>query len=283
MRSPRRQTVRVPASSANLGPGFDALGLALGFHLDLTFDTSVHTTPADLGADDHTDEHHLAVRAFRAEGGQGPVAVHADFAGGRGLGFSGAARVAGALAARLQHGDTWVAARDHALHTAAGAEGHGDNATASVLGGFTVYADGLARRIPNALDARVVVWIPDAETSTKASRGKLPDSVALGDAAVSIAHTALLVTAITTGDTAALRVACDDVLHQPGRLARAPHSAAALRAFLDGPAWCAWLSGSGPTVAALCAPDATAACVHALPDGGRAVVTTIDTEGARIL
>ena len=99
----------------------------------------------------------------------------------------------------------------------------------------------------------------------------------------SLARTALLVTAITTGDTTALRVACADVVHQPARLERVPNSAAALRALLDGPAWCAWLSGSGPSVAALCAPHDTDALVAVLPEGGRSVVTTIDTRGAVLL
>jgi homoserine kinase len=271
-----QRTIRVPASSANLGPGFDTLGLALGLHLDLTFDCSAPpATP--------TDEHHLAVRVFRAEGGIGDVSVRAAFAGGRGMGFSGAARVAGATAARLQLGDDLDTARRHALRSAAAAEGHGDNVAASVLGGFTVCAGEHARRIDTTLDASVVLWIPADETSTKASRSRLPESVPFHDAAANIANTALLVAAVTAGDTGALRAACTDRLHQDLRFDRAPRSRAAHRALLATDAWCAWLSGSGPTVAALCRPDDAEAVRAALPSEGRSVVTTIDFEGTREL
>src|SRR3954447_24843217 len=90
--------VRVPASSANLGAGFDTLGLALSLYIDMRVGDADPPTPWIV------DEHHLAIRTFRAEGGEGPVAARAQFAGGRGLGFSGAARVAGVFAACVQRG-----------------------------------------------------------------------------------------------------------------------------------------------------------------------------------
>ena len=274
------RTIRVPASSANLGPGFDTLGLALGLYLDLCFSDSAATT-SDL--DDTSDEHHLAVRSFRAAGGRGPVEVTANFPGGRGLGFSGAARLAGAVAARLQFGADFATARADALEQVAADEGHGDNVAASALGGYTVWADGLARRIEHRLDAAVVLWIPRDETSTKSSRGRLPEAVPLRAATSNIANAALMVAAIAAGDHDALRIACVDHLHQEGRFDRAPRSHATYRALLETSAWCAWLSGSGPTVAALCAPNDAERIATGLPDEGRSVVTTVDGEGVREL
>lgn len=267
-------TVRAPASSANLGPGFDALGVALAVHLELT-----------VGAGP-TDESHLAVRAFRAAGGTGEARAAARFPGGRGLGFSGAARVAGALAAAHQAGATGRTARATAWRTACELEGHGDNVGASLLGGVVAVAGERAVRVPLAqgLDPRVIVWIPDRETSTKVSRGLLPDRVPLADAAFSVGRAALLVAALAAGDVEALRTATEDRLHQDVRLARVPESRAALVALLDAGAWCAWLSGSGPAVAGLGAAADARRIAAALPPGGaRAEVLEIDLDGARVL
>src|SRR5689334_24239408 len=110
-------TVTVPASSANLGPAFDAVAVALGAYLEVSDDTEHVAT-----------ENHPAVRAFRSVGGQGPVSVRARFPGGRGLGYSGAARVAGLLAAFVQAGRTAHEARSDVLHHATELEGHADNA-----------------------------------------------------------------------------------------------------------------------------------------------------------
>src|SRR4051812_2491621 len=240
--------VRVPASSANLGAGFDTLGLALSLYLDLRVGDD------DPGSGWTTDEHHLAIRTFRAAGGVGPVAARAQFAGGRGLGFSGAARVVGVFAACVQRGDDVEVARDDARRRASDLESHGDNASASALGGLVAVASSRAVRVPFGVTPSAVVWIPDAETSTKASRSQLPDSVPFADAVFNIGRTALFTAAIAAGDVGALRVATEDRLHQDRRLDRSPQSRAALHAFQAAGAWCAWLSGSGPTVAALCAP-----------------------------
>jgi homoserine kinase len=236
--------VRVPASSANLGPGFDALGLALDYWLSL-----------DVGLGP-TDEHHLAVRSFRAAGGTGDVGVRANFPGGRGLGFSGAARLAGVLGARVQQGA--ASSRDlleAARLDASAMEGHADNVSASAFGGLVAVAGTHAVPVPMALDAGVVVWTPNEETSTKASRALLPESVPFTDAVFNVGRTALLVAAFAAGDVDALREATQDRLHQDRRLESVPRSRAALHALVDAGAWCAWLSGSGPSVAALCAPD----------------------------
>ncbi len=269
-------TVRVPASSANLGAGFDTLGLALSLHLDLRIGHG------DLLAHWTTDEHHLAIRTFRAAGGSGPAAARARFAGGRGLGFSGAARVAGVFAACIEHGVPVGEARAEAARQASELEHHGDNATASAWGGLVAVAGDRAVRVPIALTPAVVVWIPEAETPTKTSRALLPDTVPFADAVCNVSRAATFVAAMAAGDTDALRAATEDRLHQERRLDRAPASRAALRALEDGGAWCAWLSGSGPSVAALCAPSDAPALAGSLPAGGRGVVCSIDEEGVRL-
>src|SRR5262245_55311564 len=136
MRSVASWCVRVPASTANVGPAFDALGIALSMYLSVSPDGG----PAP--------ETHPAVRAFRHAGGTGPLSVHSTFPGGRGLGFSGASRVAGLLAAPRQQGTSAVAARAFALREGTALEGHADNVAASLLGGVVAAAGGRATRVP---------------------------------------------------------------------------------------------------------------------------------------
>jgi homoserine kinase len=261
-------SVRVPASSANLGPAFDALGLALALHLEV----SSEGTPAP--------ETHPAVRAYRRAGGVGPLSVHANFPGGRGLGFSGAARVAGLLAAARQQGTGAGPARAYAFREGTALEGHADNVAASLLGGVVATAGGRATRVPLGVDGVVVVWVPDRETQTRASRRSLPEHVTFDDAVFNVGRTALLVAALASGDTDALRVATEDRLHQDTRLARVPETRTALSAALRAGAWATWLSGSGPTAAALVARERADAVVAALPGSGRAMVVEIDEVGA---
>jgi homoserine kinase len=265
-------TIRVPASSANLGPGFDALGLALTAYLDLT-----------LGGDSPSDEAHLAVRTFRRAGGVGPVSVRSQMPGGRGLGFSAAARVAGLIAASVQRGKPLVRARDSVLREATQLEGHADNAAAAVHGGLVAVAGGAFVRVPLAIELAIVMWIPDRETSTKSSRGQLSSTVPFDDAVFNVGHTALMVAALAAGDVAALRIASEDRLHQNARLGHMPDAHHAMRDAVDAGAWCAYLSGSGPSVAALCAPGPSADAVAAkLAASGRTMILGVDHEGARL-
>jgi homoserine kinase len=261
-------SVRVPGSSANLGPAFDGLAVAL----------SVYVTARTEGPP--ADETHPAVRAFRSGGGEGPLSVAADYPGGRGMGYSGAARVAGLLAACAQQGRSLAESREEAFLRATELEGHADNAAASVFGGVVAAAGGRAVRVPLGRAPTVVLWVPAAETSTKASRRQLPSAVAFADAVFNISHTALLVAALAAGEVDALRVATADRLHQDHRLVAVPESRAALRAALDAGAWCAWLSGSGPSIAAFADPARARRVASALPAGGRSFVLEIDGEGA---
>jgi homoserine kinase len=273
--------VRVPASSANLGPGFDTLGMALSMHAE----AGVIEGDLPPGAQ-RIDQYHPAGVAFRRAGGEGDLWVCSPIPVGRGLGFSGAVRVAGVVAAHAQrHGsdpDRLVAGLPAMLALATELEGHADNVAASLFGGIVATADGRAVRIPLAFDPAVVVWIPSFTTSTDESRTKLGNEVALSDAVFNIGRTALLVAALAAGDTGALQSATQDRLHQDRRLAAAEPSRTALQAALDAGAWCSWLSGSGPTVAAMCPYDDADELAAKMPDDGHTKVLRIDHEGAVI-
>ena len=270
--------VSVPASTANLGAGFDTLGIALSLRFEAgTVDPS---QPSNARA---CDTNHPANVAFRQSGGSGSIWSHDRIPMGRGLGFSGAARVAGALLAIAQR-EGVVAANSHearlaAFRVAAEIEGHPDNAAASALGGFTVAAAGRAIRVPVAVDGAIVVWVPENTTSTKESRTKLSPTVSLGDAVWNISRSSLLVAALVTGDVAALHDATQDRLHQDVRLAMVPDTKRAIRAAMDSGAWAAWLSGSGPTMACLVDPQRVDQVVAALPRNGQVHRLRIDASG----
>lgn len=277
-------TVRVPATSANLGPGFDALGLALSLHLTAGV-TGHDVPPADAR---ECDDHHPAQTAFVAAGGSGRVWTSNEIPMGKGLGFSGAARVAGICLARLRGSASeptpgaavpWRGWTREDLALATHLEGHADNVAASFAGGLVATAAGRLVVVPTPLRPAVVVWVPNATTSTSASRKALAGSFSLEDATFNIGRTALLVAAFAAGDVEALADATADRVHQDARLAAAPGSASAIASAADAGAWCAWLSGSGPTVAALCDPERAAAVCEAMPAAGRTLVLTVDHEG----
>jgi homoserine kinase len=272
--------VRVPASSANLGPGFDTLGLALSLYLDLSFEGAGGAGSPDAVP---TEEEHPGVRAFRQLGGTGPVTISSRIPMGRGLGFSGSARVAGLVAALAQrHGPGFhpLDEAEQLLHVATALEGHADNIAPSIFGGVVASAGGHAVRVLLPFEPAVVVWVPPSTTSTDQSRAALCPSVPFADAVFNVGRTALLVAALAAGNIHALRTATEDRLHQDQRFARSPSSRVALEAALDAGAWCGWLSGSGPTIAALCAPDAAGDLAAALPPEGHIKVLTVDTGGA---
>lgn len=277
--------VRVPASSANLGPGFDAVGMALTIHAEL----GPVDEPMPPGAR-VLDEHHPATIAHRRLGGTGELWARCPIPSGRGLGFSGAVRIGGAVlavAARAAGGELDLASvRAEVLEVTSALEGHADNVAASLLGGVVVAAAGHVVPVPLAagLDPAIVAWVPGSSTSTDESRRALRGAVPFEDAVFNVGHTALLVAALAAGDVAALRDACEDRLHQDARLARVPASATALRIAREGGAWAAWLSGSGPTVAAMChredAPQLASLLDATLEGRGRSRVLSIDLRGA---
>jgi homoserine kinase len=274
--------VRVPASSANLGPGFDALGVALDLHAEIGL------VDGSTGAEElvkRVEEHHPAWIAFAAAGGEGALWVRSRIPIGRGLGFSGAMRVGGAAVAIVQRLGRRALTDRHAdvLAVAAALEGHGDNVAASLYGGAVATDGTRAVRIETPLRPDVVLWIPEETTSTTASRTALPASVPFDDAVFNVGRTATLVAALAAGDVAVLSTATQDRLHQDKRFLAAAASRVALTAGLDAGAWCGWLSGSGPTVAFLTASGGGQAVAAALPAGGRSRVVAIDRGGTTVV
>ena len=289
--------VRVPATSANLGPGFDALGLALGLYDDVVVrvaDAGLHVDIAGEGADTlPRDEDNLLVRSLRAAfdvlGGQprGLEVVCANrIPHGRGLGSSSAAICAGLVAARaVTTGGEGKLDGDGLLELAAELEGHPDNVAACLLGGFTLAWDegGVARaiRMEPAPTIVPVVFVPAVPLATETARGLLPASVPHVDAAVNAGRAALLVEALTRRPELLLP-ATEDRLHQDYRAEAMPDSAdlvSRLRA--DGVP--AVISGAGPTVLAL-AEDGEADKISRLAgEGWTANRLTLDTAGASVL
>jgi homoserine kinase len=258
-------SVRTPATSANLGPGFDALGLALTLYDDLTATVtgdSFSVTVRGEGAGElPADERHLVVRAMLAtfdELGERPAGVavrcHNNIPQARGLGSSSAAIVGGVQLARgLVAGGTRLLGDEDALRLAARLEGHPDNVAPCLLGGFTIaWTDGggtRAVRLGTAHDVRPTVFVPGERGLTASARASLPSDVPHADAAFNAGRAALLTHALTT-DPALLFAATEDRLHQ-GYRAEAMPGTASLVAGLRSVGVAAVVSGAGPSVLAL--------------------------------
>jgi homoserine kinase len=288
--------VRVPATSANLGPGFDALGLALTMYDDVVVrvaDEGLFVDVAGEGADSvPRTRRHLVVRAlhagFEALGGQprGLEVVCANrIPHGRGLGSSAAAIVAGLAAARaLVLGGAEVLDDDALLALAAELEGHPDNVAACLLGGLTLAwtaADGPAQavRLPVSPALRPVVFVPTTSASTAKARKLLPETVPHADAARNAARSALLVHALAA-DPGLLLVATEDRLHQQYRAASQARTAGLVEALrADGVP--AVVSGAGPSVLAF-AGTADDLSSYA-PRGWSVEVLSVDPAGAELL
>lgn len=283
--------VRVPATSANMGPGFDSLGVALTLWAELGLVDQDNGNDNVVPDGAHlADEHHLATEAFALLSGQGRLWVRSPIPMGRGLGYSAAVRVGGLLLAAAQQAgpgaDVLAARGEEVLSVATRLEGHADNAAPALLGGVVASTGERSIRVPLRFDPAVVVWVPPTSTRTDQSRSKLGTTVPLADAVFNIGRAAYLVAALASGDVDALRHATEDRIHQPSRFAASPGSQAAHAAALEHGAWCSWLSGSGPTVAALCSvesADELAEAMTASADGvGHTKVLRVDHGGAAI-
>jgi homoserine kinase len=230
------------------------------------------------------DEHHPARVPYERLGGapDAPLWLRTDIPMARGLGFSGAVRVAAAGLAAAERGDPIEAAADEILAVTTELEGHGDNVAASLHGGVVAHVDEHAIAFPlgpRLSAARFVAWVPAVTTSTERSRRSLPTSVERADAVHNVARAAQFVLAFAHDDPALLVGATDDRLHQAARLAAVPGAEAALSAGVDAGAWCGWLSGSGPTVGFLCSSEAEPVVVAAL---GAVVDTVADAAAAHV-
>jgi len=295
--------VVVPATSANLGPGFDSLGLALGLH-----DHLVAMVTEDPGVLVHvegegagllpTDEHHLVARAMAATWSAMDVeppgviirCVNA-IPQGRGMGSSAAAIIAGIMLARglVVDGDDLLP-DDEVLGLATRMEGHPDNVAAALLGGFTTaWVDSDEEGAPHAsavthavhADVVPVVCVPQQPMATSTARGMLNDQIDRADAVFNIGRVALLTHALTEAPHL-LFPATEDRLHQHARASAYPASLE-LVIRLRGRGLPAVISGAGPTVLALTTSPADVADVLAqVPEGWQASALAIDSAGARV-
>jgi homoserine kinase len=252
--------VRVPASSANLGPGFDSFAAALTLHLEVDVrPAGEFSLVTDLELP--RDRTNLIVRSFErlhpADGMSFRVTSEIPLSGG--LGSSAAATVAGLLAGQAISGSA-----GDLFGLACELEGHPDNVAAALGGGFVVCADGRAHRFdpPAGLDALLV--IPDEAVRTQAARAALPAEVPLGDAVFNTAHGSLLMLGLACGDWDLVTWGLADRLHQPRRAHLFPRSYALLGEAVALGALGATISGAGPTVLFWCLAERSAGVLAAL-------------------
>lgn len=295
--------VRVPATSANLGPGFDSLGLALSLHDTVRArvqPSGVDVEVTGIGAGQvGSGEQHLVIRAMRAAfaviGTQPPgisLFCGNDIPQGFGLGSSAAAIVAGLLAARALAGPDGLAALpdEGLLQLACELEGHPDNVAACLRGGLTISwmtsAGIRVARLTPLPGLAPVLCLPAVPLPTQAARKALPELVPHADAAANSARAALLIAALTSRPDL-LADGTEDFLHQPYRADAMPASAALL-ARLRAAGIAAAVSGAGPAVLALTVsgvppgpPDVAAIAAEAGP-AWQVRALEVDTAGARV-
>lgn len=259
----RRRLVRVPASSANLGPGFDTFAAALALHVEVeVVETGSFAVVSDLAI--AADRRNLVVRGFErlASPEDFEFRIRSTIPLSGGLGSSAAAYVAGLLAA-----DHLFELDADVLALAAELEGHPDNVAAALLGGVVICEPGPPVRAtrfdaPDGLEAVIVV--PDLAVRTREARATLPATVPLGDAVHNVAHGALLILGLARGDFDLIARGLGDRLHQPYRAALYPRSAQLVERAAALGALGATISGAGPTVLVWCHYEQTGAVIETL-------------------
>lgn len=261
----RRRLVRVPASSANLGPGFDCMAAALGLHLELEVRETGHFAvqtdlPVPLGREN------LCVQAFTRLAPAGAAdgfefRIHSDIPLSGGLGSSAAAIVAG------------LAAADHLFELdadlfalASELEGHPDNVAAALHGGFVICADDAVTRFEPPTGLEAIAVVPFQAVHTSAARAALPEQVPVSEAVFNVAHASLLTLGLSRGDWDLVARGLHDRLHQPRRADLYPRSYELAMRAADLGALGATISGAGPTVLVWCFYEHTGAVVEALRD-----------------
>jgi homoserine kinase len=274
--------VRVPASSANLGPGFDCMAAALSLELEVeveeTGQFAVHT---ELPVPH--DRQNLCVRAFERlhPADDFSFTIHSRIPLSGGLGSSAAAIVAGLMAA-----DHLFELDADLLALATEVEGHPDNVAAALYGGFVVCADGQAVRFdpPTGLEALAVV--PEEAVRTRAARAALPEQVPMQDAVFNVAHACMLTLGLAKGDWDLLARGLDDRLHQRQRASLFPRSFELAARARELGALGASISGAGPTVLVWCFYEQTGAVAEALAgeiDGWASLVRVpFEAQGAYV-
>jgi homoserine kinase len=236
--------VRVPASSANLGPGFDVLAAALGLWMEMEVEeTGRFELRTELSI--ARDRRNLAVRGFSALRPADGVrfTIRSDIPLSGGLGTSAAAYVAGLVAADALNGG----GADLLAH-AAELEGHPDNVAAALLGGFVVCAGERAERLEPPAGLSAVLVVPERAVRTAKARAALPAEVPMGDAVFNVSRASLLVLGLARGDLDLVARGLADRLHQPRRASLYPQSMALVERAPGLGALGATISGAGPSV-----------------------------------
>ena len=241
----RRRVVRVPASSANLGPGYDALAAAISLQLELEVEETGELAVSSDTPGVPLDRSNLCVSAFEALHSADGVSfrIRSDIPAGAGLGSSAAAIVAGLVAAdHMFELDAPVFALARQL------EGHPDNVAAALRGGFVICAGEEPDRLDPLPELEGVLAIPPRPVSTAAARDALPPEVPIEDAVHNAAHSALLVLGLARGDLDLVARGLSDRVHQPRREPLYPRSMELLRRARELGAIGATISGAGPAV-----------------------------------
>ena len=288
----------MPATSANLGPGFDSFGLALPLLAEFT-SRPAKTWVVSCDGGLPTGEDNLFVIAARAAAKAARATLPAQHVTqrsaiplARGLGSSAAAIVGGVLTANALLGDPLD--RHTLLRVATEVEGHADNVAAALYGALTIAlptADGpVATRLPFPSAWRACVLVPNEGLATAVARAVLVPEVSRTDAVYNLAHAALLVAAILRADGALLRMAMHDRLHEPARLSLVPALFEIVTAAREAGAFGAALSGAGPSIIAIAPVRLAARVVSAMEEAaviggssGRGRVLRARAAGAQVL
>lgn len=297
--------VIVPATSANCGPGFDVLGAACNLYNEFTYELTKRGFELEVTGEGsgrlHASGKNLAFSSFfrlwnevtdrRYTGLK--VTMHNRIPLSRGLGSSSTAIVAGLMAANYLTGNTLT--KQQLVNYATELEGHPDNVAPAILGGFTVsymaYGKANSLRFLPACELRFIAAVPSEPLSTAKARQAIPETVSHKDAVFNAGRSALLVSALLTGEYNYLPDALEDRLHQPYRMPLITGTQAVFKAAKNAGAYGAIISGAGSTLMAYASPQADCkkigqAMQQAFEKAGQQAVYHIlklDTEGARVV
>lgn len=295
----KKVTVRVPATSANIGPGFDSFACALSLYNTITFELCGSTLAFEGCDEAFRNRENLAYRGYElamkkmglsAEDGL-KITIDADVPVCRGLGSSSTLIVAGAMAANELHDKKL--SRMEILEVANEIEGHPDNVAAAIAGGLTasMLDEGKPYTVKYRMheDIHTVVVIPDFELSTTLARGALPQEVPFKDAVFNLSHAALLLRALELGDEDMIKVSLKDRLHQDFRKKLIPGYAESEKFALELGAITYCISGAGSTQLALVKGDAVEFAdrlrekIHTVCPGWTVLALSADNDGVKVV
>jgi homoserine kinase len=278
----RRRVVRVPASSANLGPGFDVLAAALALHVEVeVLESGEFAIETEL--DIPRDRSNLVVKAFErlhpADGLTFRIGSQIPLSGG--LGSSAAAIVAGLMAADHMY-ELDADVRGHAIEM----DGHPDNVGAALEGGFVICDGRLVRRFEPPMGLEAVLVVPNEGVRTAEARRALPRTVPMADAVFNVAHASMLILGLASGDFELIGRALRDRLHQPYRAPLYPRSSELVEDAESLGALGATISGAGPAVLLWCMYEQTGLIVDAVKrraaGWARVLRVSFETRGAYV-